>query len=167
MIDFAAIDDDFETTQRLPLLTAEVQLDEVVQRECAARLEIVELMRQNLQQKKDLERLRSSRHEALLSRLHQLAGASDADANTEQALFEVCGALKEALWTVLDECQVHGIALDCGQAAAHALEESCSRLEQILCAPGFSAPATPLDEVTYAGMGLSTSNVVPIKANHA
>ena len=167
MIDFAASDDDFEKTQRLPLLTAEVQLDEVLQRENAARIEIVELRRLNLQQSRDMERLRSSRHEALSARLHQLAGASDADANTEQALFEVCGALKEALWTVLDECQVRGIALDCGQAAGHALEASCSRLESILCAPGFSPPATPLVEVTCAGTGLSTSNVIPINAGTA
>jgi len=167
MIDFADIDDDFERTQRLPLLTAEVQLDEVLQRECAARIEIVELMRQNLQQRKDLERLRSSRHEALFARLHQLAGASDADANTEQTLFEVCGALKESLWKVLDECQVRGIALDCGQAAGQALEHSCSRLDYILSAPGFCAPAAPLPDVNYAGRSLTTSNVVPIKSAHA
>jgi hypothetical protein len=167
MIDFADIEDDFEKTQRLPLLTAEIQLDEVLQRECAARSEIVELMRQNLQQRKDLERLRSSRHEALFATLHLLAGASDADANTEQTLFEVCGALKESLWKVLDECQMRGIALDCGDAASRTLENSCARLDHILSAPGFCASAAPPPVIGYAGMGDATSNVVPIKAAHA
>jgi hypothetical protein len=60
---------------------------------------------------------------------------------TEEMLFEVCGALKDTLSNVLGECRTRSLALNCGSAARRALEDSCYRLEQILSAPGFSAPA--------------------------
>ncbi len=106
MLDFTTyIDEDLERTQRLPVLTAEVQLDEAFQRERAERFEI------------------------------------EPHVTTEERLFEVCGALKDTLSKVLNECRTRSIALNCGSAASRALEDSCYRLEQILSAPGFSAPA--------------------------
>jgi hypothetical protein len=101
MLDFTTnIHEDLERTQRLPVLTAEVQLDEAFQRERAERFEIEELM-----------------------------------------LFEVCGALKDTLSKVLNECRTRSIALHCGSAASRMLEDSCYKLEQISSAPGFSAPS--------------------------
>ena len=131
MIDFITdLTDDLEKTQRLPTLTAEVQLDDALQRERASRIEIVELLRQNLQQAKEIEHLRG-----------KLAATPtlEAQATTEEKLFEVCGALKETLLAVLSECRTRNVALDCESSAGRVLEDSCDKLEHILSAPGFSA----------------------------
>ncbi len=53
--------DDVERTQRLPVLTTEVQLDEALERERAALIQIVELMRQNFQQAIEIEQFRAQR----------------------------------------------------------------------------------------------------------
>jgi hypothetical protein len=100
MIDcISNFNEDLEKTQPLPLLTADVRLEEALRRERSERIEIVEVM-----------------------------------------LFEVCGALKDGLSTVLSECRARGFALNCGNAAGRMLEDCCSELERILSAPGFSAP---------------------------
>jgi hypothetical protein len=120
MINFTAdCNEDLERTQRLPVVTVEVQLDEALRRERAARIEIVELLRQNLQQ-----------------------------ATTEERLFEVCGALRNALAKILDECQTRSVALRSARVAHEVLERCCDELEQVLSVPGFSAPAAG---VTAAG----------------
>jgi hypothetical protein len=120
MIDFTTdINEDLEKTQRLPVLSADAQLDEALRRERAVRIQIVELMRQNLQQAQELER----------------------HVTTEERLFEVCGAFKDTLSKVLRECRTRGLALHCEGTAHRALEDCCDTLEQILSDPGFSAPA--------------------------
>jgi hypothetical protein len=140
MIDLTTdINEDLEKTQRLPVLAADVQLDEALQRERAARLEILELMRQNLRQAKELEQLRG-RHIGLFPQAHQFTHTIEPHVTTEERLFEVCGVLKDTLSKVLNECRTRRFALDCGSAANRMLEDSCYKLEQILSAPGFSAP---------------------------
>jgi hypothetical protein len=141
MIDFPAdINEDLEKTQRLPVLSADVQLDEAFQRERAARIEIAELMRQNLRQAKEIEQLRGKHIDALLPHPQRFAPAIERQFTTEERLFEVCGALKDTLSKVLRECRTRSLALHCGSAARRALEDSCDKLEQILSAPGFHAP---------------------------
>jgi len=126
MIDcISNFNDDLERTQPLPVLTADVRLEDALRRERSERIEIVELMRQNLQQVKDIEPLFT----------------------TEERLFEVCGALKEALSKVLNECRTRGLTLNCGNAASRMLEDSCFDLERILSAPGFSAPTDCHDDM--------------------
>jgi hypothetical protein len=141
MIDFPSdIDEDLEKTQRLPVLTADVQLDEALLRERAARIEIAELMRHNLRQAKEIEQLRGKRIGTLFPQPHRLPHALERQFTTEERLFEVCAALKDTLSKVLRECRTRNLALDCGSAARRALEDCCDKLEQILSAPGFHAP---------------------------
>jgi hypothetical protein len=148
MIDFATdINEDLEKTQPLPVLTAELQIDEALQRKRAERIEIVELMRQNLQQAIEIEQLRSKRIGALFPHAQRFTHTIDPGVTTEERLFEVCGALKNALSKVLNECGARSFALNCGSAASRMLEDSCYELERILSAPGFFAPAE-----CYAGV---------------
>ena len=133
--------DDIENTQRLPVLTAEVQLDEAMERERAARIQIVELMRQNLQQAQEIERLQGCR----------VTPATESNAAIEERLFEVCGALKDTLSMVLHECRMQSLPLKCTNTATRLLDASCDKLEQILSAPGFHA-ATALAEPALRSM---------------
>jgi hypothetical protein len=134
------INEDLEKTQPLPVLTAEVQLDEALRRERAARIEIVELMRHNLQQAKEIEQLRGRHIGAPFPKALRFTQTIEPYLTTEERLFEVCGALKNTLSKVLNEGRMRGFALNCGNAASRMLEDSCFNLEQILSAPGFSAP---------------------------
>ena len=140
MIDFPAdTSEDLEKTQRLPVLTADVQLDEAFQQARSARIEIAELMRQNLQQAREIEQLRDEHIGALFPLSHRVTHTIERQATTEERLFEVCGALKDTLSMVLRECRMRSLPLSCGTAAGRALEDSCDKLEQILSAPGFHA----------------------------
>lgn len=135
MIDFTtSSNEDLEKTQRLPALTADAQLDEALQRERAAQIEIVELKRQNLRQAKEIEQLRE-RH---IGTLHRFTQTIERSVATEEGLFEACGALKDALSKVLGECRTQSLTLNCESAARRAFEDSCDKLERILSAPGFS-----------------------------
>jgi hypothetical protein len=140
MIDFTDVNEDLEKTQHLPALTPDVELDEALKRERAARIEIVELMRQNFQQAQEIERLRSNDSEELSPRAHRFPHAIARHITTEERLFEVCGALKDTLSKVLRECRTRDLALQCENSARRALEDSCETLEEILSAPGFCAP---------------------------
>jgi hypothetical protein len=137
MIDFApSPSEDLEKTQRLPLLTPDALLDEALQREILAQVRIAELTRQNSEQAKEIVRSRAT-HIGTLERFQHTIVEW---ASTEEALFEACGALKDALSKVLEECHAEGLTLNCERAARDALEGSCDKLEHILSAPGFSAP---------------------------
>jgi hypothetical protein len=140
MIDFTDCNEDLEKTQQLPILTPDLQLDEALQRERAARIEIVELMRQNLRQANEIERLHNRHTGDLLPNASKFSSAVERNITTEEKLFEVCGALKDTLSNVLKECQTRNLSLNCGSSARRALEDSCEKLEQILSAPGFWAP---------------------------
>jgi hypothetical protein len=131
--------EDLEKTQRLPVLTADLQLDEALRRERAARTEIVELLRQNLRQAEEIEQLRGSNTGARSPQVHKVVHTIEQNVSTEERLFEVCGALKDTLSKVLKECRTRRLALKCENAARRALDDSCHKLEQILSAPGFSA----------------------------
>jgi hypothetical protein len=168
MIDFSTdFNDDLERTQRLPALTAQMQLDEALQRERAARMEIVELMRQNLRQAKEAEHLRARQ---IGTRLTQTI---ERHVLTEEKLFEVCGALKDTLSMVLKECRTRRLALNCGGAARRAFDSSCHKLEEILSAPGFSASTireadveqeVPLAKACQsADLALRSISVIPSK----
>jgi hypothetical protein len=137
----ANINEDLERTQRLPVFTAEVQLGEALERERAERIEIVELMRQNLQQAKEIEQLRAWHVGVPSPHANRFGRLIEQYVTTEERLFVVCGALKDALSKVLSECGARKFALNCGRDAGRRLEDSCFELEQILRAPGFSAPA--------------------------
>jgi hypothetical protein len=141
MLDFAGFDDDLERTQSLPVLTTEMQLDETLERERAALLEIVELMRQNWAQAEEIERLQRRCDAAPAPDGTPFTRPVERRVRTEEKIFEVCAALKNTLSQVLGECQTRGVTLQCGASARHSLEDSCEALEQILCAPGFQAPA--------------------------
>ena len=138
MIDFTDVFEDLEKTQRLPVLTAETQLDEVLDQERAASAEMAELVRHNLQLMKDLARLRCG-HAAVAPQTPSFAGTIDRRVSTEEQLFEVCGALRDAFSKVLSECESRGLALHCGEAATRTFENSCEKFEQILSAHGFGA----------------------------
>jgi hypothetical protein len=146
MICSTDINEDFEKTQRLPVLTADVQIDEALQRERAARIEIVELLRQNLRQAKEIEQLRQRDIGTPFPQPHRDTQTIERHVTTEEQLFEVCGALKHTLSKVLTECRTRNLGLHCATTARRALDDSCDKLEQILSAPGFSAPtASPAD----------------------
>jgi hypothetical protein len=144
MIDFADGNEDFEKTQLLPALTPDVQLDEALRRERGSRIEIEELMRRNVQQAKEIEQLRG-RIRVLFPLARQFSHANERRVTAEEGLFEVCGALKDMLSKVMEECGTRGLALHCGNAARRTFEDSCDKLERILSAPGFSAREAPAD----------------------
>jgi hypothetical protein len=164
MIDcISNFNEDLEKTQPLPVLTAEVHLDEALRRERAARIEIVELIRRNLQQAKEIEQLRSKQTEASFSHAYQFTKTMEPHLTTEEGLFEVCGALKNTLSKILNECRMRGFALNCGNAASRMLEDSCFNLEQILSAPGFSATVMRGRGATDAGRAQVPSHPPPTR----
>lgn len=140
MFDSILIEDDLEKTQRLSVSTRDTQLEEGLKREQAARIEIVDLMRQNVRQAREIDELQRYRDTPFLRFSHQRTHAIDRFLTTEQALFEVCGALKNSLMTMLSECQTQNLALKSSVTAARTLTDCCDRLEGILSDPGFSAP---------------------------